>query len=64
MPSLTASRAILLIIFVSHIAGRTELVKADEDRDVQFCRFVNFRVLRGLEIAEYEYVVGAGQFVL
>jgi len=49
----STSRAMLLIV-VLHLAGRTELLKANEDRDMQFCRLANFRVLRGLKIVEYE----------
>jgi len=34
--------------------GRTELLKAEEDRDMYSRRLANFRVLRGLEIIEYK----------
>jgi len=44
MLPLATALAILLIV-VLHLAGCTELLKANEDRDLQFCRLANFRVL-------------------
>ena len=53
MLSLTAPRAILGIV-VLDLTGRTELLKANEYRDMYPRRLANFRVLRGLEIIEYK----------
>ena len=49
-----ATALAILLIAVLHLTGRTELLKADEFRDMYSSSVANFRVLRGLEIIEYK----------